>query len=124
MAMRNYLKLFVAVLTFVSSPAWGNTANLAWDPPTQYEDGTTLPLTEISYYKIYYGTTSGGPYNSSITVPASATSASISNLARGTWYFVATTVATNGLESVFSTEAFKDIKSNSRPKPPRWKALP
>lgn len=122
--MRTYLKLLTVALALVSSPAWGNTASLAWDPPTQYEDGTALPLAEISYYKIYYGTASGGPYSSSITVPASATSASVSNLARGTWYFVATTVATNGLESVFSTEASKDIKSNSRPKPPRWKTLP
>lgn len=103
--------------------AWANTANLSWDAPTQYEDGTPLPLAEISYYKIYYGTAQGGPYSSSITVPGTATTATISNLARGMWYFAASTVATNGMESVLSTEGQKEIKSNAKPKPPRWRNI-
>lgn len=103
--------------------AGAGTANLSWDPPTQYEDGTTLPLSEISYYKIYYGTSDGGPYSSSITVPGTSTTATISNLTKGVWYFVATTVATNGMESALSTEGSKEVKSNARPKPPRWRSI-
>lgn len=120
-----YLVLCIALAISLgwSGSAFAGDALLSWDPPTQYEDGTALPLSEISYYKIYYGNSSGGPYASSITVPGTATTATISNLAKGMWYFVATTVATNGMESALSTEGSKEVKSNARPKPPRWRSI-
>ena len=89
-----------------------------WTPPTQYVDATPLPTSEISQYKVYCGQVSGGPYSVCATVPGTLTTAQISSLTPGMWYFVVTTVATNGLESVFSNQASKNILSTSKPNPP------
>ena len=62
-------------------------------------------------YRIYYGTTQGGPYFQSpgngVDV-GNATTFTVSGLTSGTrYFFVATAVAT--YESLFSNEVFKDI---------------
>lgn len=113
--------IFSLLLFFVASSALAGPtdATLTWTPPTEYEDATPLPLNEIQSYKVYYGATNGGPYTSTTTVSGATTSVTISSLTRGTWYFVVTTIATNGLESVYSAQVSKTIMSNSRPKPPK-----
>lgn len=73
-------------------PPW---LSLAWDAPA-------IPPSSISNYKVYWGGSSGVYSN---TVATTNLTVSITNFARGsTYFFAATTVGTNGLESVFSNE--------------------
>lgn len=117
--------IFSLLLVFVSSAALAgpNDAVLSWTPPTEYEDNTLLPANEIQSYKVYYGLASGGPYTSTVTVAGNVNSVTVSSLTKGVWYFVVTTVATNGLESAYSTQVSKAIQSSSKPKPPKALAV-
>jgi len=114
--LRN-LMLALAVL-LIATPAMAGEATVSWTAPTQYEDGSSLPTNQIQSYKVYYGQTSGGPYGFSITVGGGLTTATITDLTAGTWYFVATTVATNGLESALSNQVAKTVVSTSKPRAP------
>jgi hypothetical protein len=89
----------------------GGSATLTWNAPTTREDGSSLnPATDISLYKIYYGTTSQSYTQTvSVTNPGTATITQTLNLAPGTYYFVVTDVDTQGQESAFSTEVSKTI---------------
>jgi len=74
---------------------------LAWDPPTQNEDGTFL--SDLAGYTIYYGTASGD-YSNNINV-GNVTTYQVNNLADGyTYYFVVTAYNTSGNESIYSNE--------------------
>jgi len=110
--MKKYLIL--AFLLFSSSSLAG-TATVSWSAPTTREDGTTLSLIEIASYKIYYGS-SPGTYTSNVVIPGTLTTAQIT-LSYGSWYFAATTIDTNGLESALSGEVSKTILK-SKPKSP------
>lgn len=69
---------------------------LAWDP---------APATNnVASYKIYWGVATRTYTNS---LPTSSTTITVSNLAYSTTYFfAATAIGTNGLESVYSSEVF------------------
>lgn len=112
------IKSFLFGLLFAGVVHAGDAA-LSWTLPTTYEDGTPLPVSEILGTVVYYGTTPGGPYPNTVTVAAPATTATITNLAKGNWYFVATCIATNNLESIRSNEVVKAVASSSRPKAPK-----
>jgi hypothetical protein len=116
----DFMRKFVIALMLFTFAMGANAgeATLSWTPPTSYVDGSALPASEITSYKIYYGQTNGGPYASSVTVAGSFTSAVISGLAAGTWYFVATTVASNGQESAFSAQVSKTVVNTAKPNPP------
>jgi predicted phage tail protein len=81
-----------------------NTATLSWNAPTT---GTNL-----SGYRVYYGTSPGTYQQSSgqgISV-GNITSYTVIGLSHGTrYYFAVTAFDTSGNESTFSNEAFKDI---------------
>lgn len=112
-------RIIIGLLAFLLTiPALAGEATVSWTAPTQYEDGTSLPTNQIQSYKVYYGKTSGGPYGFVITVGGGLTTATITGLEAGTWYFVATTVATNGLESAQSNQVAKTVLSTSKPKAP------
>jgi len=75
---------------------------VAWDAPTANADGT--PLTDLAGYKVYYGTTAGGPYGNSRDA-GNATTYDLTGLTQGTtYYIVATAYDTSGNESVYSDE--------------------
>lgn len=112
------VKSFLLGLFFAGAVHAGD-ALLSWTLPTTYEDGTPLPVSEISGTVIYYGTTAGGPYPNTVVIGAPATTATVPNLTKGNWYFVATCIATNNLESIKSNEVVKAIASSSRPKAPK-----
>jgi sulfur relay (sulfurtransferase) complex TusBCD TusD component (DsrE family) len=80
---------------FPFSAIAASSVTLAWDP----SPGTDV----ITNYNLYYGAASATYTN---VVPAGTnTTVTISNLVGGTtYYFAATAVDTNGLESVYSTE--------------------
>jgi hypothetical protein len=74
-------------------------------PPTQYEDGTMIPATDVLSFRIYCSDTLGGPYLFSYDTPtiAPGTQIDVSTCVQevpGTYYFVATAIS-----QTFSSES-------------------
>jgi hypothetical protein len=89
----------------------GVVLTLAWDAPTTNTDGSSLnPATDLSLYKIYYGTASL-TYTTVVNVinPGTTTISETLNLSPGTYYFSVTTVDASGQESSYSNEVMKTI---------------
>ena len=89
----------------------GGVVTLTWDAPTTNTDGSSLnPLTDLSIYKVYYGTASQ-TYTQmvSVTNPGITTITKTLNLSPGTYYFTVTTVNISGQESSYSNEVIKTI---------------
>ncbi|HEY4368490.1 MAG TPA: putative Ig domain-containing protein [Steroidobacteraceae bacterium] len=83
------------------------TATLSWTPPTQNTDGTTL--TNLSGYRIYYGTSSSA-LNQTIQVSGAGMSRYVvDDLAPATYYFAVKAVTSAGTESSLSNVASKKI---------------
>ncbi|HUI46754.1 MAG TPA: Ig-like domain-containing protein [Nitrospirota bacterium] len=115
----NGLATAVGAGSAVISAAWGGdsatasltvtaptSVTLSWSAPTSYSNGTPLnPATDLSTYKIYYGTASG-VYTQVVSVPnpGSTTVTQTLNLTPGTYYFVVSDVDTAGQESNYSNE--------------------
>jgi len=100
----------------VTSPAYSITvvsaasgsAFLSWEAPTQRVDGTPLGAS-LAGYRIYYGQS---PSNLDQTIAINTigvTSYVVGNLTPATWYFAATAVDTNGVESGYSNIGSKTI---------------
>jgi hypothetical protein len=92
----------------VVSAATGSTL-LSWQAPTQRVDGTPLGAS-LAGYRIYYGQS---PSNLDQTITINSvgiTSHVVSNLTPATWYFAATAVDTNGIESGYSNIGAKTIQ--------------
>jgi len=84
--------------------------SLNWAAPAERTDGSALSLSEISGYKVYYGTSEGN-YSNSISVnDGSATSAVVDNLQVGTYYMVVTSRDVGGRESGYSGVVVKQSK--------------
>ena len=113
------MKIKAAILGMIlSTNALAGDVTVSWSYPMTYEDATPLAMSEVADVTIYYGQTSTGPYSSKLVVIPPATSATITNLAKGTWYFTATVTATNGLESAQSPIVSKSVLGTSKPKSP------
>ena len=80
----------------VVDPVIGS-AELAWQPPTTNEDGTTL--SDLSGYVIRYGKTAGALDQSIKVTNAGTTMYVVENLIEGTWYFSLSSVNAAGVES-------------------------
>ena len=93
-----------------------------WTATTTYTDNTALPASQLTQYTVSYGNTSGGPYPNTVSVlnvnGVIPTTVTITGLTVGTWYFVVTATATNGLTSANSNEASKVIVTTAAPNPP------
>jgi len=77
-------------------------ARVAWQAPTTNTDGS--PITGLTGYKVYYGT-SPGVYTQSVTVDDATTLQTVFALpADGSWYFVVTAINASGRESASSPE--------------------
>lgn len=83
------------------------SATLSWNPPTQNTDGTAL--TNLSAYKIYYGTTVNNYPNQIRIDNIGITTYVVENLPANTYYFVSTAINSNGMESSFSNVATKVV---------------
>jgi hypothetical protein len=84
---------------------------LSWDAPTTMTDGSSLnPSTDVSMYKIYYGTASN-TYTQVVNVPnpGSTTITYTLSLPAGTYFFVVTDVDSSGQESDYSNEVIKTL---------------
>lgn len=77
--------------------------SIAWDPPTTRTNGDPLAPDDITGYKVYYGTSSGG-YTESFDA-GNVLSFTIADLPVGSSYFiVVTAMDANRNESAFSSE--------------------
>lgn len=84
------------------------SVTLSWTPPTQNIDGTAL--TDLTGYKIYWGTDSNTGYPNDVTVLApNISSYVVENLSSGQYRFVATAFDSSGNESVNSNEAMRIV---------------
>jgi Putative Ig domain len=83
-------------------------ATLTWVPPTQNTNGTVL--TNLSGYRIYYGT-SPSALNQTVTLNnAGLTAYVVQNLAPATYYFALKALTSSGAESAMSQTASKTVK--------------
>ena len=77
---------------------------LSWAAPAEREDNSSISLTEIAGYQVFYGQAQG-QYPNSITInDGTAVGYTFTDFSAGTYYFVVTTVDTEGRESQFSSE--------------------
>jgi hypothetical protein len=84
---------------------------LTWNAPATRTDGSSLnPGTDLSKYRLYYGTSSRN-YTQVVDIPNPGTTIITRsvNLSSGTYYFTVTVVDTVGQESGYSTEVSKTI---------------
>jgi hypothetical protein len=102
------IKMQAAALTQATAtqPTTGS-AILTWQPPTLNSDGT--PLTDLTAFKLYWGTTQGTYSRSTTIANAAARTYTVSGLASGTWYFVVTALNAQGLESPYSNPWSKTV---------------
>lgn len=95
-------------ITIIGADEVSNTiadVTLSWVAPAQRSDDTALLLSEIAGYKVRYGNQHGS-YSNSVTInDGSATGHTFTNFTAGTYYFVVTTLDTDGRESQYSSEA-------------------
>jgi hypothetical protein len=78
----------------------GPGVSLAWNVPTQTEDGETLQ--DLAGYRIHYGTDQNVLVNSIEVQSAGSNTFTVQNLRPGTYYFAVRAVAANGAESKLS----------------------
>ena len=83
------------------------STTLDWTAPTENEDGTVL--TDLSGYKLYWGT-APGDYTDSVTIDnPSVTTYVVENLSPGTYEFVATAYNSASVESHYSQAATRVV---------------
>ena len=93
----------------VDEPSTGSVT-LTWTPPTTNTDGS--PLTDIIAYKFYYGLSQGN-YPNEIRVDSPGISSYvIDNLVPDTYYFVATVINSDEIESALSNVATQTVIGN------------
>jgi hypothetical protein len=93
--------------TVAVTPATTGTAILTWLPPTSNTDGS--PVTLLSGYTIYYGTSATALTQSVVITDATTTTFEITGLASGTWYFAVAAAAADGTQSDLSNLGSKAI---------------
>jgi hypothetical protein len=95
-----------AVAVSASAPVT-KSVTLSWQPPTANSDGSTL--TDLSGYRIVYGSKSG-VYSSSVTISnAGLTGYVLENLPSGRYYIAMVSVNSAGAESAPSQEVAVDL---------------
>jgi len=74
------------------------SVTLSWTAPLTRVDGSSISLGEIQSYEILYGS-SPDSLSNSFTVDGGQTSAEVTGLSPGTWYFAIRVIDTSGLTS-------------------------
>jgi Putative Ig domain len=83
-----------------SSTPTSASATIDWVPPTKNTNGSAL--TDLAGVRIYYGTSASSLTQVMQVASSTQTSATISNLTAGTWYFGGVAYTTTGAESTMS----------------------
>jgi hypothetical protein len=81
-----------------------NIMGLSWTAPSAREDGSSLSLSEIASYHIYYGSEPGDYQNQIDIDDPTAKSAQVEALPSGTYYVVLTAIDMDGRESLYTPE--------------------
>jgi hypothetical protein len=68
-------------------------------------------ISQVKEFRLYYGTTAGGPYPGKLVIPAGSLQGT-ATLAKGTYYFVCT-AANEDSESAYSNEASTTVYDNA-----------
>lgn len=89
-------------------------AKLSWTPPTEREDNTPLPLSELQGFEVLWGT-SQTDLNQTVFVPVGTNEYMVTSLTEGTWYFAVKAIDTDGLESGLSAIVSKTIEPQQEP---------
>jgi hypothetical protein len=90
------LASITASTNYTLTCTWGvGTATVHWTEPTTNTDGTRL--TNLTAYRVYYGTSSSALSQVNEITDASATAATINALTPATWYFKVRAVNANQL---------------------------
>jgi hypothetical protein len=97
------LSPFAIAVTAVSN----GRATLTWTAPTENTDGSSL--SNLSGYRIRYGTSASALTQTIVINNASVTTYVVEDLAPSTWYFAVTAVTSAGAESTNSNVANKQI---------------
>ncbi len=83
------------------------SATVSWSVPLLNTDGTSL--TDISGYRVYYGTSAGTLSQSFLVSGMGITNHVVSGLAAGTYYFAVATLNSAGAASDLSIPASKTV---------------
>jgi hypothetical protein len=94
---------FAIAVTAISN----GRATLSWTAPTENTDGSAL--SNLTGYRIRYGTSAGALTQTIVINNASVTTYVVEDLAPATWYFAVTAVNSTGSESAYSNVADKSI---------------
>jgi len=99
-----------AITVALSPTTTYGSATLNWTPPTEYTDNSAL--TNLSGYRIYYGTNQGDYTNQIALNNPGLTSYTVDNLPGGnrTYYFVMTSIDGEGRESNFSNVVIRTVQ--------------
>lgn len=98
----------IFTITVTAPPSTSSVVELAWTPPAENNDGTTL--VDLAGYKIHYGAKSGG-YTKVVPVSnPGLTRFVLDALPAGTHYLAMTAINKAGLESDFSPEVRITLK--------------
>lgn len=104
-----------ATTSFTLTCSWsgsgGGSATIRWNRPTTNTDGS--PLNDLARYRIVYGTSAGAMNRSTVIDDPSRTSATISSLTNGTWYFAVRAINAANVESANSNTASKSVSASS-----------
>ena len=87
----------------------GINLRLSWAAPTERVGETQLLSSEIDTYRVYYGNNSGYYQHQIDSSNVTYDGVDITNLQSGTYYFVVTTIDTDGRESLYSEEIIIQI---------------
>jgi hypothetical protein len=85
----------------VSTPTTSGSAALSWTAPTTDTNGA--PVTPLTGYTVFYGTSESKLTQSVVVSGASTTSHTVTGLAAGTWYFAVAANAADGTQSAMSS---------------------
>ena len=96
-------RLWTILVLLWAAAAGAQTVTLAWDPS---------PSADVAGYRLYWGTNTGA--YQWVTNAGLVLTQSVVLPHGGRWFFAATAVGTNGLESDFSSE----VSWESKPEPP------
>jgi hypothetical protein len=90
----------LAPFTITVQSGTTGSATLSWTSPTTRTDGTAL--TNLAGFRIYYGTSPGTYPNMIPVANPGLTTYVVPNLVSGTYYFVATSYDSTGVESAYT----------------------
>ncbi len=94
--------------TTTPPPAANGAATLSWTPPTRNTDGSTL--TNLSGYRIYYGTNASALTRTVNVNSAGLASYVVTDLSPATYYFAITAFNASGAESARSRVVSKVVR--------------